>query len=50
MLYGTAGALAPMPFFIWIIQRNFIRAEERFMEAAFGAEYLAYKQRVRRWL
>lgn len=50
MLYGTAGALLPAPFFAWIIQRNFIRAEERFMEAAFGEEYLAYKKSVRRWL
>jgi protein-S-isoprenylcysteine O-methyltransferase Ste14 len=27
-----------------------IRAEERTLEALFGAEYLAYKARVRRWI
>jgi protein-S-isoprenylcysteine O-methyltransferase Ste14 len=31
-------------------QRFQILPEERAMEAKFGAEYLAYKQRVRRWL
>ena len=32
------------------VHRYQIRPEERAMEAKFGAEYLAYKRRVRRWL
>lgn len=50
MLFGSFGSLIPVPLFAWIIQRNFILAEERFMEAAFGDDFLAYKSRVRRWL
>jgi protein-S-isoprenylcysteine O-methyltransferase Ste14 len=50
MLMGTLATLLPIPAFIWVIQRNFIRAEERFMERTFGAEYRAYRERVRRWL
>jgi protein-S-isoprenylcysteine O-methyltransferase Ste14 len=35
--------------FVITIRLRFIRHEERLMEATFGAEYLAYRQRVRRW-
>jgi protein-S-isoprenylcysteine O-methyltransferase Ste14 len=50
MLLGSLGTLLPIPLFIWIIRRHFILGEERFMEAAFGDQYRAYKARVRRWL
>ncbi len=50
LLFGTLGSLIPIPFFVWIITTRFIRGEERFMQAIFGDEYLAYKKRVRRWL
>lgn len=50
LLFGTLGALIPIPFFIWAIEAGFIRAEERFLQEIFGEEYLRYKQRVRRWL
>jgi len=36
--------------FAGYIQRFQIRAEERALEAKFGAEYVNYKRRVRRWL
>ena len=49
-LLGTAGAFAPLPVFVWIIHSGYIRAEERFLEEIFGAEYARYKVRVRRWL
>ncbi len=49
-LFGSLGALIPIPLFIWIIRQQFILGEERFLEATFGDEYLAYKKRVRRWL
>jgi protein-S-isoprenylcysteine O-methyltransferase Ste14 len=55
-LMGTAillGTLTPwlvIPVFVWIIVARFIRGEERFLQDIFGAEYLAYKSRVRRWI
>jgi protein-S-isoprenylcysteine O-methyltransferase Ste14 len=33
-----------------VVQWGVIRREERYLEAKFGAVYLAYKARVRRWL
>jgi protein-S-isoprenylcysteine O-methyltransferase Ste14 len=47
---GTLSAFLPVPVFVWIIQRNFVRGEERFLEDIFGDEYVAYKRSVRRWL
>jgi protein-S-isoprenylcysteine O-methyltransferase Ste14 len=41
--------LAPIVFAV-IIDRMVIPNEEQTMERIFGAEYLAYKDRVRRWL
>jgi len=50
MLLGTASTLLPIPGFIWVIQRNFVRHEEDFMERAFGERFRDYRRRVRRWL
>ena len=50
ILFGSVTALLPVPLFFWIIVRNFIRGEERFLESLFGQHYLDYKARVRRWL
>jgi len=50
MLLGTAENLLPVAAFALIIDRQYIRSEERFMQDAFGAEYLQYQARVRRWL
>jgi protein-S-isoprenylcysteine O-methyltransferase Ste14 len=50
VLFGTLSAWLPIPVFVWIIQANFIRGEERFLEEIFGEPYLAYKKKVRRWL
>lgn len=49
-VFGSVGALLPVPLFVVIIERQFIRGEERFLEATFGDHYRAYRQRVRRWL
>ena len=55
MLIGTALMLdRALPWlvvvgFVVTLRLHFIRHEERLMEATFGAEYVAYKQRVRRW-
>lgn len=50
LLFGSLGALLPVPVFLLIVRQRFVLGEERFLEDIFGAEYLAYKQRVRRWL
>jgi protein-S-isoprenylcysteine O-methyltransferase Ste14 len=50
ILFGSLGAMLPVPVFVWILQTQFIEGEERFLEEIFGERYLAYKQRVRRWL
>jgi protein-S-isoprenylcysteine O-methyltransferase Ste14 len=50
VLLGTLSPFLPIPVFVWIIQAQFIRGEERFLEEIFGAGYLAYKSRVRRWI
>jgi protein-S-isoprenylcysteine O-methyltransferase Ste14 len=50
LLFGSLGAWLPVPAFILIIRNNFILGEERFLEEIFGAPYLEYKARIRRWL
>jgi protein-S-isoprenylcysteine O-methyltransferase Ste14 len=47
---GNLAALAGVPVFILYMNRFQIAAEERALEARFGAEYAAYRARVRRWL
>ena len=49
-LMGSIGALLPVSVFILIIRNNFVLGEERFMQAAFGQNYLQYKSEVRRWI
>ena len=39
-----------IPAFMKLITERFILGEEHKMERAFGSHYLAYKERVRRWL
>jgi protein-S-isoprenylcysteine O-methyltransferase Ste14 len=48
--FGTLGPWLAIPGFLWIISTQFIRGEEAFLEEIFGADYLAYKAKVRRWL
>lgn len=49
-LMGSVGALLPIAVFVLIIRNHFVLGEERFMEAAFGQQYLDYRSKVRRWL
>jgi protein-S-isoprenylcysteine O-methyltransferase Ste14 len=47
------GSLSPsiiIPLFVALIDLRFIRFEEARLERTFGADYVAYKTRVRRWL
>lgn len=56
MLLGASvftGSLSPLvvvPAFMAIIQKLFISAEEEMLAEKFGAQYTAYRARVRRWL
>lgn len=47
---GNVPALAAPVVFVTAINRWNIRNEERLLERRFGAEYVRYKQRVRRWI
>lgn len=49
-MLGSLSTFAPIPVFFLIIRNNFVLAEERFCEAAFGQQYLDYKAKVRRWI
>ena len=56
VLLGTGLALGEVlpfvviPVFATVLYLRFIRHEEAMMEAEFGDEYRAYKERVRRWI
>ena len=49
MLHAVAAVLL-LPVALIVIVVGVIRREERYLERKFGAEYLAYRGRVRRWL
>jgi protein-S-isoprenylcysteine O-methyltransferase Ste14 len=42
--------VVPPILFFWVINFRLIPFEEQLMKEHFGAEYEAYRQRVRRWL
>jgi protein-S-isoprenylcysteine O-methyltransferase Ste14 len=43
-------ALLAVPLFVLYMERFQINPEERVLSSLFGAEYAAYKEKVRRWL
>jgi len=43
-------ALLAVPLFVLYINKFQINPEERVLSSLFGAEYAAYKEKVRRWL
>jgi len=47
---GTLTPFAIIPLFVWLIQKNVIAHEEAMLDKSFGAAYLEYKKRIRRWL
>ena len=47
---SSVAALLIAPLFVFYINRFQIVPEERILAARFGAEFAAYKARVRRWL
>jgi protein-S-isoprenylcysteine O-methyltransferase Ste14 len=47
---GSPFALALLPVAVLVIHYGVVLREERYLQEKFGAEYLSYKARVRRWL
>jgi protein-S-isoprenylcysteine O-methyltransferase Ste14 len=39
-----------LPVVIWLVTVWVIVPEEKYLEGKFGAQYLVYKSRVRRWV
>jgi protein-S-isoprenylcysteine O-methyltransferase Ste14 len=50
ILRNALWAILLVPLVMYVIQREVIEREERYLERTFGEEYLAYKTRVRRWV
>ena len=50
VLRNSLWAIVLLPLVVYVIQREVIGREERYLERAFGEEYLAFKARVRRWV
>jgi protein-S-isoprenylcysteine O-methyltransferase Ste14 len=50
VLRNALWAIVLLPLVVYVIQREVIEREERYLERTFGEEYLAYKARVRRWV
>jgi protein-S-isoprenylcysteine O-methyltransferase Ste14 len=50
MWFDNAWVLAMTAISVVVISRYAIRREEHYLERRFGAAYLDYKQRVRRWI
>jgi protein-S-isoprenylcysteine O-methyltransferase Ste14 len=49
LLRNSLWAILFLPLVVVVIQREVIGREERYLERAFGEEYLAYKEQVQRW-
>lgn len=50
LLLDSPLAIATLPAALGTIHFGVIRREERYLERKFGATYMNYKQRVRRWI
>ena len=50
VLRNALWVILPLPLVLYVIQREVIEREERYLERTFGEEYLAYKASVRRWV
>ena len=47
---NTLWAILFLPLVLYVIQREVIEREERYLERTFGEEYVNYKAQVRRWI
>jgi len=50
VLRNSLWAILLLPVVLYVIGREVIGREERYLERTFGEEYLAYKTRVGRWV
>ena len=50
VLRNALWAVLLLPLALYVIQREVIGREERYLERTFGEEYLDYKAKVRRWV
>ena len=50
VLRNSLWTILLLPAVLFVIQRELIGREERYLERAFGEEYLNYKTRVHRWV
>ena len=50
LLLGSATPGVMVPAFVVIVDRLFVRREERRLEAVFGQAFRDYRRRVRRWI
>ena len=50
LLLGTVAALLPVVVLPYVIDRIFIRIEEKMLDETFGREWGEYRSRVRRWI
>jgi protein-S-isoprenylcysteine O-methyltransferase Ste14 len=50
VLRNALWAILLLPLVLYVIQREVIEREERYLERSFGEQYLDYKRRVRRWV
>ena len=50
LLRNSLWAILLLPLVVYVIEREVIEREERYLERTFGEEYLNYKKRVRRWV
>ena len=50
VLRNALWAIVLLPLVVYVIQREVIEREERYLERTFGEEYLDYKAQVRRWI
>lgn len=49
-LFDSLAALVLLPLVLATVQTQVIAREEAYLERAFGADYVAYKKRVRAWI
>jgi protein-S-isoprenylcysteine O-methyltransferase Ste14 len=50
LLFGSVVSLIPPAVFAVLMDRRFVRMEERMLSSRFGQDWDAYRARVRRWL
>ena len=50
LLRNALWTILLVPLVLYVIQREVIEREERYLQRTFGEEYVAYKRRVRRWV